>query len=323
MRPADSHGISTVDTVLLGRTGLCAAYLLREQDRAAIIDCGTALAAPRLMAALQQQGLQPEQVDWLIVTHIHLDHAGAAGALMQQLPNARLVVHPRGSAHMIDPGKLIAGATAVYGEQKMLADFGLPVPIDPERVIEAADEQTIDLNGRPLQLLDTPGHASHHICIVDPRSGGIFSGDTFGLSYPALDSPAGPFIYPTTTPVQFDPQQLHHSIDRLMAQGPKRFHLTHYGTVSASIRLSDDLHRHIDTLVDIAKAQEFRLPAGDSREKKLRSEIRAAAEQAIRQHGCTLDTAAIDAVLGMDVALNSQGLEVWLQRRARRREDKR
>jgi len=321
MRPTDSDGITTVDTVLLGRPGLCAAYLLREHDRAAIIDCGTALAAPRLMAALQQQGLQPEQVDWLIVTHIHLDHAGAAGALLQQLPNARLVVHPRGAAHLIDPGKLIAGATAVYGEQHMLANFGHPLPIDPARVIEASDEQIIELNGRPLLLLDTPGHASHHICIVDQRSGGIFSGDTFGLSYPPLDTAAGPFIYPTTTPVQFDPPRLHRSIDRLMAQQPRRFHLTHYGTLDASQKLSDDLHQQIDTLVSIAKRLEFRLAAGEPREQQLRIELRAAAGQALRQHGCTLSDAAIDDILHMDVTLNAQGLEVWLQRRARRREN--
>ena len=321
MRPADSDGISTVDTVLLGRAGLCAAYLVRERERAAIIDCGTARSAPRLMAALRQQRLQPDQVDWLIVTHIHLDHAGAAGTLMQQLPNARLVVHPRGAAHMIDPGKLIAGATAVYGEQHMLANFGHPLPIDPDRVIKASDEQVIDLNGRPLQLLDTPGHASHHIGIIDPRSGSIFSGDTFGLSYPTLDSPAGPFIYPTTTPVQFNPEQLHRSIDRLMAQQPRRFYLTHYGAVAASQTLSDDLHRHIDSLVSIAKEQEFRWPPGEQREQRIRKQIRKAVQGALQQHGCTLDNAAIDDILHMDVALNSQGLEVWLQRRARQRDN--
>ena len=320
MRPADSDGISTVDTVLLQRPGLCAAYLVREHDRAAFIDCGTALAAPRLMAALQQQGLRPEQVDWLIVTHIHLDHAGAAGALLQQLPNAKLVVHPRGAAHMIDPGKLIAGATAVYGEQHMLANFGHPLPIDAGRVVEAADGQVIDLNGRPLLLLDTPGHASHHICIVDQRSGGIFSGDTFGLSYPALDTAAGPFIYPTTTPVQFDPEQLHHSIDRLVAQQPSRFHLTHFGPIAASQRLSDNLHRHIDTLVAIAKKLEFTQPPGETREQQLRLELRAAVGQAVQQHGCTLSDTEVGDILDMDIALNSQGLEVWLQRRARKRD---
>ena len=320
LRPADSDGITTIDTLLLDRPGLCAAYLIREGDRAAFIDCGAALSAPRLLAALQQQGLHPEQVDWLIVTHIHLDHAGAAGTLLRQLPNAKLVVHPRGAAHMIDPSRLIAGATAVYGEQYMAANFGQLLPVDAGRVVEAVDEQVIDLNGRPLLLLDTPGHANHHICIVDQRSGGIFSGDTFGLSYAALDSPAKAFIFPTTTPVQFDPERLHQSIDRLMAQQPQRFHLTHFGPIAASQSLADDLHRHIDGLVHISEQLEFSLPAGDTREQQLRADIRTRVDQALRRQGCTLSAAAIGEVMDMDIELNSQGLEVWLQRRAKRRE---
>src|SRR5690606_23693744 len=148
--------------------------------------------------ALEAAGLTPADVDWLILTHVHLDHAGGAGELMACLPNARLVVHPRGARHMIDPSKLWAGALAVYGEEEMQRSYGTLRPIPAERVVEAPDGHVVELAGRALRCLDTPGHARHHNAIHDEPSGCVFTGDTFGLSYRELDSARGPFVIPTT-----------------------------------------------------------------------------------------------------------------------------
>lgn len=194
--------IHTIDTGF-GGAQFDAAYLVVEAQRGALIDCGTSLSVPHLLAAVQAAGLAPAQVEWLILTHVHLDHAGGAGALLQHLPNARVLVHPRGAPHMIDPMRLIAGATAVYGEEEVARSYGQIVPVPAERVVEAADGQPVLLGERVLRTLETPGHARHHLCVWDARSRSWFTGDTFGLSYRQLDSEQGAFILPTSSPVQF------------------------------------------------------------------------------------------------------------------------
>jgi len=304
--------IITIDTGLNGNDELAAAFLLWSGDHAAFIDCGTALAVPLMLAALERQGLAPEQVDYLIATHIHLDHAGGAGALLRHLPNARLIVHPMGSRHLIDPSKLIAGATAVYGAETMAANFGEILPVDPERLDEATDQQVIDLNGRRLRLLDTPGHARHHLCVIDEQSRSIFTGDTFGASYRCFDTDQGAFIFPATTPVQFDPPALHQSMDRLIAEQPRRWYLTHYGAVDASPKLAADLHRRVDGLVAIAESVGSEL---QGREKRLFQAMQDYLIAELRAHGCRLPTERIIELMTMDLELNAQGLEVWLQRR--------
>jgi glyoxylase-like metal-dependent hydrolase (beta-lactamase superfamily II) len=303
------HGIHAIDTAF-HRDHFDAAYLIVENGRGAFVDCGTNHSVPRLLAALADAGLTPEDVDWLLVTHVHLDHAGGAGALMSELPNARLVVHPRGAPHMIDPSKLIAGATAVYGAVEMARSYGDLIGVDESRVVVAEDGHVVELNGRPLLCLDTPGHARHHFCVWDARSQGWFTGDTFGLSYRELDSAAGAFVLPTTTPVQFEPDALKASIRRLMSYQPQSMYLTHYGPVDDVGRLARDLHEQIDAMVAIGKACDG-LP---DRHVRMRDALAALYLGRARVHGCALDDAGILGVLGMDIELNAQGLASWLDR---------
>lgn len=304
--------VTTIDTGLNDQDHLGAAYLLHCGDHAAFIDCGTALALPRMLAALHSEDLSVQQVDYVIPTHVHLDHAGGAGALMQQLPNAQLIIHPYGARHMTDPRKLIAGATAVYGEDAMRAHFGDILPVDARRVIEAVDQQVITLGDCRLRLLDTPGHARHHLCIVAERERAIFTGDTFGLSYRSFDGGDRPFIFPATTPVQFDPEALHQSIDRLVAEQPECYYLTHYGKIAGDPRLAADLHRRVDGLVAIAEAAG---PATDQRLAQLSVAVRDYLIDEAREHGCPLSPEQAGELMAMDIELDSQGLEVWLQRR--------
>jgi glyoxylase-like metal-dependent hydrolase (beta-lactamase superfamily II) len=304
-----SQGIYTIDTGFV-RPKFDAAYLVVHQGGAAFIDCGTNHSVPRMLEALQEAGLKPPQVDWLILTHVHLDHAGGAGELMAQLPRARLAVHPRGARHMIDPSQLWAGAMAVYGEEVMLKSYGRLRPIPAERVVEAPDGHVIDLNGRALRCIDTPGHARHHMAIYDTQANACFTGDTFGLSYREFDTTAGPFILPTTTPVQFDPAALHHSIDRLLALQPEAMYLTHYGRVEDIRRLAADLHESIDAMVAIAQQAQNQPKRHDALTKGL-TELYAERTAA---HGWRGDRDALTQWLGMDIELNAQGLGVWLDR---------
>lgn len=301
-------GITTIDTGY-ERPRFAASHLIVEGDQAAFVDVGTTHSASLLLEALRRKGVPRENVAYVMVTHVHLDHAGGAGELLRHLPHARLVVHPRGARHMIDPGKLVAGSAAVYGEAQMLARYGEIVPVPAERVIEAGDGFTLDLNGRQLLLLDTPGHARHHYCVVDEASRGIFTGDTFGISYREFDVEGRSFIFPTTTPVQFDPPALHASIDRLMSHKPERIYLTHYGCVTDTERLAHDLHEQIDMYVAVARDA---AGAGEARHQRIKEGLAEIMLARLARHGCTMAREQILGLLAMDFELNAQGIGVWL-----------
>lgn len=306
------EGIHTIDTGFV-RPGFDAAYLVVEHGHAAYIDCGTGFSVPRLLAALTPAGLTSADVDWLILTHVHLDHAGGAGALMQRLPNARLLVHPRGARHMIDPTQLWAGASAVYGEAEMKRAYGELVPVARDRVVESADGQVIDLAGRGLRCLHTPGHARHHQAIHDTRANVCFTGDVFGLSYRDFDTAAGPFILPTTSPVQFDPAALHASIDRLVALRPTAMYPTHFGRVEDVERLAADLHVQIDAMVALAREAD----AAADRHARLTAALATLYAQRADAHGWRGGRVALTELLHTDIELNAQGLEVWLDQERR------
>lgn len=309
--PRDSS-IHTIDTGFQ-RAHFDAAYLIVENGRGAFIDCGTSLSVPAMLAALGDAGLTPAQVDWLILTHVHLDHAGGAGQLMRQLPSAQLYVHPRGAPHMIDPTRLIAGATAVYGAEEIARSYGEIVPVPAERVVVAEDGGRISLAGRELLSIDTPGHARHHLCVWDVRSRSWFCGDTFGLSYRELDSANGAFILPTSSPVQFEPEAMIASIRRMLATDPQTMYLTHYGAVGTPQRLGEALVEQVEAMAAIARGCDSR---GD-RHRCLVAALTELYQERARAHACPLDDAALEDVLAMDIELNAQGLESWLDRARR------
>jgi glyoxylase-like metal-dependent hydrolase (beta-lactamase superfamily II) len=303
------NGVYRIDTEYL-RPGLAASHLVVDDGHAAFVDTGAAPAHPRLMQALTELGLAPDQVDYVFLTHVHLDHAGGAGQLMRALPRARAVLHPRGAPHMIDPAKLIAGTVAVYGETMYRELYGEIVPIAAERVVVANDGDRIVLGSRTFELLDTPGHARHHYCAHDLDHDDIFSGDTFGISYRDFDTAAGAFIFPTTTPVQFDPAALHSSVDRLMARRPRRMVLTHFGPVGDLERLSGDLHADIDEFVAVAR----RHAGVPERADRIAEDVFAYLSARLDSHGFVGDEELRHQLLDPDVRLNTQGLEVWLAR---------
>jgi glyoxylase-like metal-dependent hydrolase (beta-lactamase superfamily II) len=306
------HGITAIDTEYV-RPRLDASHLIMEGREAAFVDTGTTYSVPVLLDALQQKALSRAQVKYVLLTHVHLDHAGGAGELMRHLPEARIVVHPRGARHIIDPSKLIAGTWEVYGAARAHEIYGEIVPVARERVIEINDGDTLKLGGRELLFIDTPGHAYHHYCIIDEVNRAIFAGDTFGISYRELDTATGEFIFPTTSPPHFDADAAHASIDRLMGFGPRAIYVTHYSRVTDLKRLSQDLHAGLDAFVGLAQEH---ADAGAERHQRIAAGMRRYLQERLLAHGCTLSMKTIDTLLNMDIELNTQGLEVWLDRQA-------
>jgi glyoxylase-like metal-dependent hydrolase (beta-lactamase superfamily II) len=302
------NGIFAFDTGYV-RPILAAIHLISENGRVAFIDTGTNDSLPNAMAALKKLGLDASAVDYVILTHIHLDHAGGASAMMQAFPNAKLAVHPRGSRHMAEPSKLIAGVAAVYGEEYVRNVYGEIKPIPSERIISADDGHVISLAGRTLTCLDTPGHARHHICIVDDKTGGIFTGDLFGLSYRELDVDGRQFIFPTSSPSQFDPVAMHTSIDRLLALSPPAMYLTHYGQVYDVAQRGQDMHRRIDAMVELAIVERA---SGEMRHERIKQALTKYLLSEIRNHGCLLAEKTLLEIWETDIELNAQGLGIWL-----------
>ena len=300
------YNIIQIDTGYL-RSGLAACYLVIDSGRAAVIDTGVEQTALRVQEVLYEEGLSTDCVDFIVPTHVHLDHAGGAGKLMQICHNAKLVIHPLGSRHMIDPSRLIAGAEAVYGKEGLHQSVGEIIPVDRERVIEAADAFRFMLGQRELLIIDTPGHARHHFCVWDETSKGFFTGDTFGLAYPELDCEGRSFIFPPTTPVQFDPPAWHASIDRLMAMHPERMYLTHFGQLDEPVIYMNALHRRIDDLAALALNH-------DKSIDDLAASVKQYINQELTTHGSQLGSEQLGQILDLDIDLIVQGLAVWLSR---------
>jgi len=303
------EGVYLIDTLYV-RPELAGSHLVVADGRAAFVDTGPAPAVPRLLAALDELGLAREQVDYVFLTHVHLDHAGGAGQLMQALPNARAVLHPRGAPHMVDPTRLIAGSMAVYGEALYRQLYGELLPIPAERVLATEDGQRLKLGRRTFEFIDAPGHARHHHCPVDLDLREVYAGDNFGICYHEFDTAAGPFVLPTTTPVQFEPDALHATIDRLLGYRPRRIYQTHFGPVTDVERLARDLHASLVELVRIAR----RHAQAPDRRALIEADMFRWFSVRLDEHGYAGDLARRHAFLDPDVQLNTAGLEVWLNR---------
>ena len=196
----------------------------------------------------------------------------------------------------------------MYGRQQAFELYGDIVPIDADRIVEAADGDEFSLAGRHMQALHTEGHARHHYCLHDTGSAGVFTGDSFGISYRELDTANGEFIYPTTTPPHFDPAEAHKAIDRIVGLEPTRLYLTHYSRVDSIERLAADMHECIDGFVAIA--QEHR--EAEDRFELMQRDMFDYLCGRLGDHGFAGDRDTMWSVMQFDVVLNSQGLDAWL-----------
>ena len=302
-------GITCIDTEHM-RKDFVAAYLIEDEGRAAFVDTGCYLSVPALLATLDDKNIKRENVDYILLTHIHLDHAGGAGELIKHLPNAKVYVHEYGANHLIDPSKLRAGVIDVYGELFFKQFLGDLIPTPKDKVITAKDGDVITLGTRSLKFVDSPGHARHHVCIWDEKSQGIFSGDTLGVSYREFDTDQGELIFPPTTPVQFDPDAWKNTIELLMRLKPKYAYLTHFNRVEFTTKSANMLIEHIDGFVNIAES----LKDQSNRHKAIKEGLLNYLLEIATKHGVVLDEAQQIKLFKGDLEICAQGLGVWLDR---------
>ena len=312
-RHFQNEGIVALDTQMM-RPLMVSSHLILQNGKAAFVDVGASPLIPNLLKGLSEHSLSKEDVEYVIVTHVHLDHAGGVGVFMNQLPNAKLVVHPRGSRHMIDPSKLIAGATAVYGPEEMSKTYGEILPVSKDRVIVAEDGFQLDFDGRILEFWDTPGHARHHFCIIDHLTRSIFTGDSFGLSYREFDHNDQVFILPTTSPVQFDPDEMKATIRRIANFQPEAVYLTHFSRLDYRESLAEDLLSMVDAHVEIGQ-RAAKLEKTVQLEQ-IKRDLWELIWKEAQKRSCPLDEHQAHQLLALDWELNAQGLVSWLERTA-------
>eukprot|EP01156_Anaeramoeba_ignava_P002886 Anaeramoba_ignava/a219873_28.p1 GENE.a219873_28~~a219873_28.p1 ORF type:complete len:365 (+),score=105.18 a219873_28:109-1095(+) len=266
--------VETIDTYYNNSEKFAAAFLLREQEvlskekakekeEVAFIENNTNKAIPFLLDRLEKQNIAFESVKYLIVTHIHLDHAGATSQLVRKLPNATVVAHPRAVPHLINPSKLIAGVTEIYGKENFEKLYGEILPIEKNRIKSVEDYETLQIGSRNLTFIHTRGHAKHHMCVYDSVSKGIFTGDSFGISYPLINKKCqnlSSILFPSTSPIDFEPDQALLSLDKIINTGASHAYLTHYG-IWEDLQFGKKLMtRNINKLNDILlKAKKLKL----------------------------------------------------------------
>ncbi len=221
--------IFQVDLKECGYVGRTAGYLVRGKDGWMLVETGPASSAGVILEAVSQLGLKPEQLKFIAVTHIHLDHAGGLGLLAKHFKEARLVVHPKGARHMIDPSRLIAGATEFWGKEKM-EQYGEVLPVDEERVLGAKEGDMIDLGDRKIEIWETPGHAKNHVCYYDALTNGVFSGDALGVYASGLTKLLGrPVIRIATPAPDCNGELLFKSLFRVAMSNIEQIYFTHFG----------------------------------------------------------------------------------------------
>lgn len=256
-------GVWLLDVEQFGVVGQGGVYILPGSP-AALVEAGTSLARDRILGALADLGVPRSDVRWIFLTHIHLDHAGGAGGLLEELPEAKVVVHPRGARHLVDPSRLVASVKEAVRDRFAL--YGNAVPIPPDRLHAASDGELFPVERFRIQAVDTPGHAPHHLCYFVPGEGLLFTGDAAGLHLDGV-------LVPTTVPPSFDLEGSLASLDRLQRLEPRLLLFTHFGPGSPAL-----LARYAELLVAWVERVE-RLRAAHPREEDLVAAVLAEADR--------------------------------------------
>ena len=313
--------VHTIDTFYTGREAIAAAYLIEGRDGFAFVETNTNAAVPRLLDALRERGASPDQVRYVIITHIHLDHAGGAGSLIAACPNATLLAHPRAAPHAIDPHKIAKGARAVYGDERFAELYGELVPVPEDRVRIMHDGETLDLGERELTFLHTRGHANHHFCVHDHRASAVFTGDAFGLIYPQLQGQArgsGVLALCSTTPTDFDAEAAVASVDRILATGAARVFPTHFGEQRELDEAAGQLRAQLERYGGIVDAADSSGRDDDALDQYCLARTQALMREVLDAAGLADDAAAL-ALTDLDTRLNAQGLAFAVRKRRYKR----
>ncbi|MBI3859095.1 MAG: MBL fold metallo-hydrolase [Thaumarchaeota archaeon] len=264
-----SDRVYLLDTFAVGQEETVAAYLIKGQ-KPALVDCGYASSHQSVLLGLSEVGVKPSDVRYLIPTHVHLDHAGAAGHLLREMPNAEVIAHERGVPHLVDPSRLIESATRVFGEA-IMALYGRPIPIPPDRVTAVGEESSLDLgDGISASLVHTPGHAPHQISAMIEGTGALLTADAVGITYPNLKT-----LIPTTPPPSFDPALLASSVDSLRRMSPKQLLVPHYGVKNDPDQVFADTNRKVPEWVETVRSMIKRGMVLDDISEKMSEKVAA------------------------------------------------
>ncbi|MCA0984968.1 MBL fold metallo-hydrolase [Halobacillus yeomjeoni] len=304
----DIHLIDGYDLGWEGRTGT---YVLKS-TKTTLIETGPSPSVPRVLKGLEELAIQPEEVENIILTHIHLDHAGGAGLLVKECSNAKVFVHERGIRHLADPSKLIKGAKMVYGEEfDELFDPILPIP--EEKLISVREGEALDVGGnRSLTFLDTPGHAKHHIGIYDSKSKGLFIGDTAGIQYHQTEDYGLTFYLPTTSPNQFDPDAMLRSIERFRNMEPRKLFFGHFGETGRPEKAMEQVESWIPIFVETAEKAHEEGEGVEGVAERLHQTI----SSYLRDEGIP-DDHSVYEILKIDLEVCAMGLLDYLNKRSK------
>ncbi|MGR9047843.1 MBL fold metallo-hydrolase [Halobacillus faecis] len=305
------NDVFLIDGYDMGFEGRTGTYVLLGDD-ITVVETGPSPSVPRVLAGLEELEIPKEKVAYVILTHIHLDHAGGAGLLLQECSNARVIVHEKGKRHLADPSRLIQGAKAVYGEAfDELFDPILPIP--EERLETKTDGDTLTLSqNRKLTFYDTPGHAKHHLGIHDSQSNGIFTGDTAGIRYHQTEDHGLTFYLPTTSPNQFDPDAMLDCISRFRNMNPSCLYFGHFGKTDNPDQTFDQVSGWVPVFVSEAKDALEQGQGLDGVQERLHERVSSYLEEkGIPQNHEVYD------ILKLDIEVCSMGLADYLKKKSR------
>ncbi|PTX59067.1 glyoxylase-like metal-dependent hydrolase (beta-lactamase superfamily II) [Melghirimyces profundicolus] len=305
------HRIRMIDGYDLNMPSRTGIYVLEEEELT-LIETGPSPSVPYILKGLEELGHRPEDVRNVIVTHIHLDHAGGAGLLLKSCPEARVVVHPRGARHLADPSRLIQGARMVYGDQ-FDALFDPVLPIGEERILVRGDGEKLAIGpDRTLTFLDSPGHAAHHFTIHDPVSNGLFTGDTAGIHYAQTEEFGFRLYLPSTSPNQFDPDAMKASIERFRERRPERIFFGHFGMSEEPAAVFEQVKEELEAFMEIAERSLAVGEGAAGMERGLKDRYR----RMLMEKGVPEDH-PVFRILYLDLTVCAMGLEHYLNRKNR------
>lgn len=293
---------------------VAAAYLLHCGDKACFIDNNTNHCVPDLLKGLASAGYKPEDVAYIIITHVHLDHAGATGLLLTHCPNAKVVAHPRAAPHVIDPSRLVKSAQGVYGEENFRKLYGDIVPVPEDRVVIPADGDTLTVGDTELTFIYTRGHANHHFVIVDKKTQSVFTGDSFGIAYPMLQKGSAPFLFPSTSPTDFDAAEARISYDKILHCGAKQAYPTHFGVwndLTAGHKMLHEYINHAEQIYNTLVSATDPSPENDY--KTAYAGYKELFDKELAARGVTV-SGEEHKILELDLDLNAQGVAFAAQR---------
>jgi glyoxylase-like metal-dependent hydrolase (beta-lactamase superfamily II) len=306
-------GITMIDTGMIGERELNAVYFIPGSSPT-LVETGPGADLPVVLTALAEVGVEPEDLAHIVVTHIHIDHAGGAGALLSRFPRASVWAHERGVSHLVNPTRLVASTARTYGEERMQRFFGATEPIAADRVRAVTDGDTIDLGDRTLAVIHTPGHASHHVAFHDDGGGAVFTGEAIG-SY----LPWGPAFRPALPPPEVDVEQALASIDRIAETHPTELLTSHFGAVPAGV---DGCARAKENIVSWSEVvRQVLRSEPEASQDQVAAALAAHADRSFAEEtGRPLDEESARYDVMGSVAMNATGLSRYWRKRWEREE---